>query len=270
MGFFRDLKAEEIDCRIQSINDKGLMLLLYKDARVDQNILDETLGIFGWQRTHQVIDGRLYCTVSVYDKEKAQWISKQDVGTESNTEKEKGEASDSFKRACFNLGIGRELYTAPFIWIDKGKYKEAKDRNGKPTTYDKFKVSEIKIQNGTITGLAIVNTNNKNTVVFTFGKIKASSKGDKSKDESKSEECNNSEGVDAGKSDDAKINAAQVESLRTVCIRHNLPEKELYNRYKRGSLEDMTVGDWKIFAVEGKEILDEWDKNYREDNRATA
>lgn len=265
MGYFRDLTAEEIDCRVQNISNKGLMLLLYKDARVDQNILDETFGIFGWQRSHQVMDGRLYCTVSVYDKEKGQWISKQDVGTESNTEKEKGEASDSFKRACFNLGIGRELYTAPFIWIDKSKYKEAKDKNDKLTTYDKFKVSEIKIDKGIITGLAIVNISNKDTVVFTFGDVKAKVKKGNPKEELKEEKK-----VDVKLTDDAKINAPQVESLRALCVRHNMPEKELYNRYKRESLEDMTVGDWKIFAVEGKEILDEWDKNYREDNRATA
>lgn len=268
MGYFRELKAEEIDCRVKSINDKGLMLLLYKDARVDQNILDETLGIFGWQRTHQVIDDRLYCTVSVYDKEKGQWISKQDVGTESNTEKEKGEASDSFKRACFNLGIGRELYTAPFIWIDKSKYKETKDKNGKPATYDKFKVSEIKIQNGVITGLAVVNASNKNTVVFTFGKVKAEVKEDKAKDTNSNTGENNSVGKKNSEND--KLSEAQVESLRAVCVKHNMPEKELYNRYKRESLEDMTFGDWKLFMVEGKEILDEWDKNYREDNRATA
>ena len=262
MGYFRELKAEEIDCRIQSINDKGLMLLLYKDARVDQNILDEKLGVFGWQRSHQVIDGRLYCTVSVYDKEKGQWISKQDVGTESYTEKEKGEASDSFKRACFNLGIGRELYTAPFIWIDKGKYREARDKNGKPTTYDKFKVKEISIENGGITGIAIANVSNKDAVVFTFGKVKAKVKEDKGKS-AKAEPDNKT-------SDDDKLSESQVESLRAVCVRHNMPEKVLYNRYKRESLTDMTIGDWKVFSVEGKEILDEWDKNYREDDRATA
>ena len=262
MGYFRDLKAEEIDCRIQSINDKGLMLLLYKDARVDQNILDEKLGVFGWQRSHQVIDGRLYCTVSVYDKEKGQWISKQDVGTESYTEKEKGEASDSFKRACFNLGIGRELYTAPFIWIDKSKYRETRDKNGKPTTYDKFKVKEITIKNGAITGIAIVNASNKDTVVFTFGKVKTEVKEDKGKS-SKVEPDNKV-------SDSDKLSETQVERLRAVCVRHNMPEKELYNRYKREGLADMTVGDWKIFTVEGKEILDEWDKNYSENNRATA
>lgn len=268
MGYFRELKAEEIDCRIQSINDKGLMLLLYKDARVDQNILDEKLGVFGWQRSHQVIDGRLYCAVSVYDKEKGQWISKQDVGTESYTEKEKGEASDSFKRACFNLGIGRELYTAPFIWIDKSKYRETKDKNGKPTTYDKFKVKEISIENGAITGIAIVNASNKDVVVFISGKVKAKVKEDKAKDTNSNTGENNSAGKKNSESD--KLGEAQVESLRAVCVRHNMPEKELYNRYKRESLADMTVGDWKLFTVEGKEILDEWDESYRENNRATA
>lgn len=99
-------------------------LLIYKDARVDQRILDETFGAMNWQRSHEVIDGRLYCTVSIWDADKGIWISKQDVGTESNTEKEKGQASDSFKRACFNWGIGRELYTAPktFVYLNDGEY----------------------------------------------------------------------------------------------------------------------------------------------------
>lgn len=109
---FRRLRADEIDCRIASISDKGLSLLLYKDARVDQNILDETVKPLNWKRSHQSIDGRLYCTVSIRNDETGEWIDKQDVGVESYTEKEKGQASDSFKRACFNWGIGRELYTA--------------------------------------------------------------------------------------------------------------------------------------------------------------
>jgi hypothetical protein len=117
----RLLRADEIECRIAMINEKGLSLLLYKDARVDQKILDETFGIFGWKRSHQCIDGNLYCTVEILDKDSGEWIAKQDVGTMSCSEKEKGQASDSFKRACFNWGIGRELYTAPFIWIPAGK-----------------------------------------------------------------------------------------------------------------------------------------------------
>lgn len=114
----RLLKADEVEARIQSVKENGLILLLYKDARCDMKILDETFGMFGWQRKHELINGNLFCTVSIYDKQTGLWIDKQDVGTESYTEKEKGQASDSFKRACFNIGIGRELYTAPFIWIN--------------------------------------------------------------------------------------------------------------------------------------------------------
>ena len=100
---FRPLTSEEIDCRVATCKENGVSLLLYKDARVDQNILDETFGIFGWQRSHQLIDGNLYCTVSIRNPETGEWVHKQDVGKESNAEKEKGQASDSFKRACFNL-----------------------------------------------------------------------------------------------------------------------------------------------------------------------
>ncbi len=114
---FRTLYAEEIDCRVGTINENGFTLLLYKDARVDMNLLDEVVGADNWQRDHKEIKGNLYCGVSIWDSTKNQWVTKWDCGTESNTEKEKGEASDSFKRACFNWGIGRELYTAPFIYV---------------------------------------------------------------------------------------------------------------------------------------------------------
>ncbi len=98
----RLLRADEIECRVSMINGNGLGLLLFKDARVDQRILDEAFTPFGWRRTHQSIDGNLYCTVEIWDSEKKQWIAKQDVGVSGYTEKEKGQASDSFKRACFN------------------------------------------------------------------------------------------------------------------------------------------------------------------------
>lgn len=131
----RLLKANEIECRIGTFKEgKGISLLLYKDARVDMRILDEVFGFDGWEREHQLIDGKLFCTVKVWSEKKNCWISKQDVGTESNTEKEKGQVSDSFKRACFNLGIGRELYTSPFIWIPASMgYSK----------YEKFEVKEI-------------------------------------------------------------------------------------------------------------------------------
>lgn len=120
-NMIRLLRANEIECRVSTINENGLSLLLYKDARVDQRILDETFGPFGWKRSHQCIDGNLYCTVEIYDEKSGTWVAKQDVGTTGFAEKEKAQASDSFKRACFNWGIGRELYTAPFIWVPVAK-----------------------------------------------------------------------------------------------------------------------------------------------------
>lgn len=155
---FRKLYASEIDARVSTINKNGCSLLLYKDARVDQNILDETFGIFGWKRSHQLIGERLYCTVEVWDDDKKQWISKQDVGTESYTEKEKGQASDSFKRASFNWGIGRELYTAPFIWITPDKVNIT-EKDGRYTTTDRFAVESIGYsEDGNINKIVIINT----------------------------------------------------------------------------------------------------------------
>ncbi len=141
-SMIRLLKANEIECRVATVNEKGLSLLLYKDARVDQRILDETFGIFGWKRSHQSIEGSLYCTVEIYDSKSGVWVAKQDVGTTGTAEKEKSQASDSFKRACFNWGIGRELYTAPFIWIGAEKAKIQK-RGEKYYCNDHFSVDCI-------------------------------------------------------------------------------------------------------------------------------
>lgn len=160
---FRDLRADEIECRIGMVKEKGLTLLLYKDARCDMNILDETVGEENWQRDHKEYKGNLFCGVSIWNDEKKQWITKWDCGTESYTEKEKGEASDSFKRACVNWGIGRELYTKIFIWIPNYmcaiEETDKKDNYGK-TIYkcnDKFEVIDIKIENKRITALTIAN-----------------------------------------------------------------------------------------------------------------
>jgi hypothetical protein len=173
---FRDLRADEIECRVQSVKDNadpakaGLVLLLYKDARCDMNILDETVGSARWQREHYECKGNLFCRVGiVVDTKKGEsifpeWVWKSDCGTESNTEAQKGEASDSFKRACFNWGIGRELYTAPFIWIGSDK---CNIKNGK--CYDSFEVKSVTIENKKITALEIYNKSKK-CVAFTFGK----------------------------------------------------------------------------------------------------
>ncbi len=164
----RLLKPNEIDCRVATINEKGLSLLLYKDARVDMAILDETFGSENWKRTHEIINGNLFCNIEVWNKEIGEWVKKQDVGTESYTEKEKGQASDSFKRAGFNWGIGRELYTAPFIWIQPRDEKEIfKNSKGSFTTYTKFAVKEIGYnKNNEISKLIIID--DKGKVRFNF------------------------------------------------------------------------------------------------------
>lgn len=153
----RLLRADEIECRVSMIGENGLSLLLFKDARVDQKILDETFTPFGWRRSHQSIDGNLYCTVEAWDREKGQWVAKQDVGTVSYSEKEKGQASDSFKRACFNWGIGRELYTAPFIWVPSTK-ADIRKNGDRYMTKDRFSVRSI-AYNGRreISALTVVN-----------------------------------------------------------------------------------------------------------------
>lgn len=134
---FRTLKPSEIDVRVARATAKGAQFLLYKDARCDMNILDETVGAENWQRKHDEHNGNLFCSVGIYDAEFDRWVWKEDAGSESNTEAEKGHASDSFKRACVNWGIGRELYTSPFIWLSgcteqtqNGKYVPKKEYNG--------------------------------------------------------------------------------------------------------------------------------------------
>lgn len=172
---FRDLRADEIEVRLQSIKVKngavtGAILLLYKNARCDMNILDETVGAENWQRDHYECKGNLFCRVGININKDDKWVWKSDCGVESNTDAQKGEASDSFKRACVNWGIGRELYTSPFIFIkpecidtyDTGR----KDAKGNPifASNDKFAVEAIKIEDKRITGISIINTTKKGRV----------------------------------------------------------------------------------------------------------
>ena len=136
---FRLLTAEEVECRVAQVSQykDECTLLLYKDARCDMNILDETVGPMNWRREHVLIDGQLFCRVGIREEHEnyvTDFVWKEDVGTESYTEAEKGRASDSFKRACVNWGIGRELYTAPTIKVPCTR----KEKGGKKVTYDRF------------------------------------------------------------------------------------------------------------------------------------
>lgn len=163
---FRTLNADEIDCRVGSVTDKGCSLLMYKDARVDMRLLDEVVGPMNWKREHELINGNLFCTVSIRD-ERGEWVSKQDVGVESNTEKEKGQASDAFKRACFNWGIGRELYTCPFVWINLAENEWRMGTGGKKQPKTRFYVKTIQYKDGKVSNLVIVDESGR--VRYSFG-----------------------------------------------------------------------------------------------------
>ena len=167
----RLLKANEIEVKVKQVKENGCVALLYKTARTDMDILDETFGADNWQDAYEEIKGNMYCKIGVWFENKGQWVWKQDCGIESREDGEgnekKGEASDAFKRAGFKWGIGRELYTAPFIWISSDVI-QIKNYNGKYTTNEKFSVSKIGYNdNREISMLEIVNSKNK--TVFTFG-----------------------------------------------------------------------------------------------------
>lgn len=225
----RLLRAEEIECRIGTMNEKGLSLLLYKDARVDQRILDETFGLFGWQRKHSVLDGNLYCTVSIWDDEKEQWIEKQDVGTASNMEQTKGEASDSFKRACFSVGIGRELYSAPFIWIPSTKCNIQR-RGEKFYCNERFRVTSITYgKNREIQSLTIVNS--ENHTIYTFLE-----KADISKLQNQKQEKGGTGSL---------LSAKQEKEFREELKRTGVRLEQVLERYHLSSFEEMSQENYK-------------------------
>ena len=221
---FRPLTANEIECRAQMVRENGLSLLLYKDARCDQRRLDETVGAMNWQRHHSRDNAN--CIVSIWDDDKKQWVEKEDTGTESNTEQAKGLASDSFKRACFNWGIGRELYTAPFIWIPANLYET---KNGKVT--DRFSVMDIDYTDGTITYLTIANK--KGDVVYSYDK-----RDNKPRQQKKAE----SEPV---MHDDYGIGGDRISDRQAVLIKKMLEDthsdvKKFLEVYKVSCVEEMT------------------------------
>ena len=212
---FRLLRADEIDARISTVNENGLSLLLYKDARCDMNILDETVGSERWQRNHEVINGNLFCNVGIWFGNELGWVWKQDVGTESYTEKEKGQASDSFKRACFCWGIGRELYTAPFMWVTKDQ-ADIKPKGNGFTCFDRFAVTEIEYTDRRISYVKVYNTRKK--CFITYGKKADNGNADK------------------------KITAAKAKALRKLLEKVGVLPDKLCEQYKVETLEDMTEG----------------------------
>lgn len=222
MDGFRRLTKDEIECRVgQVAKTESISLLLYKDARVDQKILDECFGMFGWQKRYERDNkGNLFCIVSVKSPD-GEWIEKSDVGTESNMESTKGEASDAFKRACFNWGIGRELYTAPQIWVKPTDYKK-----GGRSTFDKFVVTEIGYdKSGNITRLKVENRSIKK-VVFDWSEGAV--------EESPADE------IEAVKGQ--KISASKISALRAQMDTDKVSEVRLLKFLGLKGLDEMTEG----------------------------
>lgn len=185
MEKIRSLKPNEIEIRVQQVTSKGVQLLLYKDSRCDKRILDETFGITGWKNRYEEIKNNLFCTISIWDDEKKEWIDKCDCGTESFSEKEKGEASDAFKRAGFNVGIGRELYTRIFYFANVPTKKET-DKNGKEkwvmeNPYEKFEITDLQTNAETekIEKIKIVDSSGK--TVFSYPKVQSATQNAKKK-----------------------------------------------------------------------------------------
>lgn len=218
---FRLLRADEIDCRISICNQYGVGLLLYKDARCDQNILDETVGAMNWMRHHSRDNAN--CTVSIWDEDKKQWIEKEDTGTESFTEKEKGLASDSFKRACFNWGIGRELYTAPnmFVLAKDLKTLAAEEWQGKKTwkCKDSFIVTDIEYSDEKIVYVKILNQKTNCEIEF----------GQPAKVEAEQKKIENS-----------FISEVKLKALVARCANEGVDPGVILKLYKVNSLAELT------------------------------
>lgn len=231
---FRLLRADEIDCRISMCNQKGVVLLLYKDARCDQNILDETVKPMNWQRHHTRDNAN--CIVSIWDEQKQQWIEKEDTGTESFTEKEKGLASDSFKRACFNWGIGRELYTAPFMFVNKKDLQtleEVQQGNFKKwTCKDSFKVTDIQYIDEKIVYVKVLNLKTNNEIEF----------GIPAQEQQENKKIENS-----------VIDELKVKALMARCDKEGVDVGKILKLYKVSSLADLTE---KMYA----NINQHWEK----------
>lgn len=242
---FRPLTAGDVECRVASCTEKGASLLLYKNARVDMAILDETVGPMNWQRHHQRDNAN--CIIAIWDDEKKQWIEKEDTGTESNTEAQKGLASDSFKRAGFNWGIGRELYTSPFIWIsaDKAKIYDTgrKNQYGKPVFATKahFFVSDMTVTDGRITGLSI---SDGKEIVYRYGSV-----------------CRENEKTNEANSAAEKLTARAMcqRVVKAYCQSHNASEKGAWDIIAQSigkASKDFTKEDWDA----AKAIAEGWNE----------
>ena len=273
---FRLLRADEIDLRVGTVGKKGASLLLYKDARCDMNVLDATVGEMNWQRRHTRDNNN--CIVSIWDDQKACWVEKEDVGTESNTAKEKGLASDSFKRACVCWGIGRELYTAPFIFIPCAT--EAKTVNGKTVYsladryfFDGWKVSDIEYdeEKRVITELVICDKYGEVQYEYRNGRQKKKKEPvpEPKKQNTKAPAETPTAAPSAPKRVPGGISQEQIDEITNLCLEFNIDIADLMRRFKCNSLAQVpaeyygSVVEWAnrlskgpVTDAESKELME--------------
>ena len=225
----RCLKPEEIEIRVQQITEKGAQLLLYKDSRCDKRILDETYGITGWKNRYEEIKGNLFCTISIWDDEKQQWVDKCDCGTESFSEKEKGEASDAFKRAGFNVGIGRELYTRIFYFASVPTKKNEKGKYDLENKFEKFTVAEISTNEETEKIEKIKIANSKGNIVFSYGYPKTSK-------------------IDTQKTTEPveMIDADQIKVIHTLFTKIEKSETQLFKNFTNDKAKENVYMQYKV------------------------
>ena len=176
---FPTLTKDQIECKVKQVTAKGVVVLLYKTARVDMDMLDNIVGPMNWQNSYEDIDGVLHCCIAIRNSETNEWVSKSDCGIESRADgdgnEKKGEASDAFKRAGFRWGIGRELYSAPFTFISVETKQNSRGNYEMADKFAKFSVGEIDYdENRKISKLIIVDNNGKE--VFKFPRNASASK----------------------------------------------------------------------------------------------
>lgn len=263
---FRLLKAEEISVRTAQVNKGGLQLLLYKDARADQQILDETLGITGWQKRYTRDNKN--CVISIWDDEKLQWIQKEDTGTESNMEADKGLASDAQKRAATAFSIGRELYSSPDIFITANNLATFSCVGGKYKCYDKFIVTEIVYNaNKTINSVTLMNLNNGYVQKFSSINIpqrtiiledKPEAQKQTPVVEETAEQMQSPQDDSLEQHNKRKIGKAQKDNLIAQCERYFINLPELLNFYKVNNIDDITFRMYDNMMANWSKIIDKF------------
>lgn len=237
MQKIRSLKPEEIEIRIQQITAKGVQLLLYKDSRCDKRILDETFGINGWKNRYEEIKGNLFCTISIWDDEKKQWVDKCDCGVESNGNdgnEKKGEASDSFKRAGFNVGIGRELYTRLFYFANVPTKKNDKGKYELENKYEKFTVAEISTNEETEKIEKIKIADSKGKIVFSYGYSQSKEGKNVTSRESKIDK--NIE----------MVNAEQIKKIHMLFSKIEKTEKQVFKNFPNDKAKENVYNQFKV------------------------